>query len=198
MLRVSHLDMESAKFKADVAERLHAARKALGMTQKDLADQADVPIPSLRDYERGSSSPGAEAMAKFARVGISPQWLLCGAENADHAPSALLFRTSFLRYIGAQPWELVLVRVRGDSMHPTLHAGWTVMLDTTRTNVSSGVYVVSLAGDEVCKRLEARPGGVVRVISDNRLYEEYDIDLATVGDDFMVIGKVIWFAGLIT
>ena len=78
MLRVSHLDMESAKFKADVAERLHAARKALGMTQKDLADQADVPIPSLRDYERGSSSPGA------------------------------------------------------------------------------GVYVVSLAGDEVCKRLEAR------------------------------------------
>ena len=65
-------------------------------------------------------------------------------------------------------------------------------------SVSSGVYVVSLAGDEVCKRLEARPGGVVRVISDNRLYEEYDIDLATVGDDFMVIGKVIWFAGLIT
>ena len=50
----------------------------------------------------------------------------------------------------------------------------------------------------MCKRLEARPGGVVRVISDNRLYEEYDIDLATVGDDFMVIGKVIWFAGLIT
>ena len=83
-------------------------------------------------------------------------------------------------------------------MYPTLHAGWTVMLDTTRTSVSSGVYVVSLAGDEVCKRLEARPGGVVRVISDNRLYEEYDIDLATVGDDFMVIGKVIWFAGLIT
>ena len=47
------------------------------------------------------------------------------------------------------------------------------------------------------KRLETRPGGIVRVISDNRLYEEYEVDVSRNGDDFFVIGRVIWIAGLI-
>lgn len=119
-----------------------------------------------------------------------------GAQNSHEAPDALLFSKSFLRTIGARPANLFLVRVKGDSMLPTLQAGWTVMLDASRTEVSSGIYVVRLGDEELVKRLEARPGGVIKVISDNRMYDEYDIDLSTAGDDFTVLGKVIWFAGL--
>ncbi|THF65868.1 hypothetical protein E6C76_10035 [Pseudothauera nasutitermitis] len=120
-----------------------------------------------------------------------------GAANRDAQPDALLFSKAFLRTIGARPANLFLVRVKGDSMSPTLQAGWTVVLDASRTAVSSGIYVVRLGEEEVCKRLEALPGGIVKVISDNRLYREYEIDTTQPGTDFAVLGQVIWFAGLV-
>lgn len=120
-----------------------------------------------------------------------------GAVNGDERPEALLFSKSFLRTLGAAARDLFLVRVKGDSMLPTLQAGWTVMLDTSRTTVSSGIYVIRLGDEEMCKRLEARPGGIIRVISDNKVYDEYEIDTASAGSDFAVLGKVVWFAGLV-
>ena len=120
-----------------------------------------------------------------------------GALNEGHVPDALLFRRTFLRHIGAHPRQLLLVRVRGDSMHPTLQNRWTVMIDTAKRTVDSGIYAIQSGGQEMVKRLETRPGGIVRVISDNRLYEEYEVDVSRNGDDFFVIGRVIWIAGLI-
>ena len=53
-----------------------------------------------------------------------------GAQNYDERPDALLFARSFLRTIGVKPASAFLVRVRGDSMYPTLHAGWFAGLIT--------------------------------------------------------------------
>ncbi len=119
-----------------------------------------------------------------------------GANNGNERPDALLFSKSFLRTLGSAARDLFLVRVEGDSMLPTLQAGWTVMLDTARTTVSSGIYVIRLGDEEMCKRLEVRPGGKVRVISDNKFYDEYEIDAERIGTDFAVLGKVVWFAGV--
>lgn len=120
-----------------------------------------------------------------------------GAFNEDHAPDALLFSRTFLRTIDVSPDAVCLVKVRGDSMSPTLQAGWTVMIDQSRTVVSSGIYVIRLAEQVVCKRLEARPG-VVKVMSDNRMYDDYEIRLdETPSGAFDVIGKVRWFAGVL-
>ena len=120
-----------------------------------------------------------------------------GAENADHEPDALLFSKKFIKYIGIPPKDLMLVRVRGDSMSPTLLPGWTVMLDTRQRTIGSGIYALRMGNEELCKRLEYRPGGVVRVISDNTRYEEYEINLNAEHLDFSLMGKVIWVAGLV-
>lgn len=121
-----------------------------------------------------------------------------GAVNSDHTPEALLFSREFLRTINARPRDLYLVKVKGDSMLPTLQAGWTVMIDASKRAVNSGIYVIRLAGQEVCKRLEARPGGVVKVISDNRLYDEYEINAASASaEEFQILGTVVWFAGVL-
>lgn len=61
--------------------RLRSARDALKLTQKALADVAGVKLPSLKDYERGKSIPGGEALAGFARARINVLWLL-GDESA--------------------------------------------------------------------------------------------------------------------
>lgn len=122
-----------------------------------------------------------------------------GALNQDHEPDALMFSRRFIQAVlGASPDSLLLVRVKGDSMYPTLQAKWTVMVDTAKRTITSGIYVVRIGDQEVCKRLEARPGGVVKVISDNRLYDEYEIDTGRVTDaEFNVLGQVVWFAGLV-
>lgn len=161
-------------------------------TLKDLAAEA---VTAQDEYQVWADNVDGGAFAPIryyrnARVSAGH-----GAQNYDATPDALLFSKAFLKTIGAKPASLFLVRVKGDSMYPTLQSGWTVMIDSSRTEVTSGIYVVRVGCEEVCKRLEARPGGVVKVISDNRMYEEYEIGPGR--DDFEVIGKVIWFAGLV-
>lgn len=68
-----------------VGTRLRAARKALGHTQQALAAIAGVKLPTQKDYERGKSVPGGEALAGFARARINIHWLL----GDDHAPMLL-------------------------------------------------------------------------------------------------------------
>lgn len=132
----------------------------------------------------------------YRRVSVSAGH---GAANTDHPPAALLFTRQFIQETLCTSADmLLLVRVKGDSMYPTLQTGWTVMIDTSKRTIGEGVYVVRLGDMEVCKRLEARPGGIIRVISDNKLYEEYEINTNSVGEnEFDVLGKVVWFAGLV-
>jgi phage repressor protein C with HTH and peptisase S24 domain len=122
-----------------------------------------------------------------------------GAANHDlEEPEALLFSKAWLRSMGLSPNGLLLVQVRGDSMVPALQPGWTVMIDTAQTRVSSGIYAITLGGEEMVKRLQRRPGGVVRVTSDNPAYDAYEITAATAAKDgFSVIGRVVWHAGTI-
>ncbi|OGT19265.1 MAG: hypothetical protein A2342_02470 [Gallionellales bacterium RIFOXYB12_FULL_54_9] len=61
-----------------VGLRIKEARAALGLTQKELCEQAKMKLPSVRDYELGNSIPGGEAVAALMRVGISANWLLTG------------------------------------------------------------------------------------------------------------------------
>ncbi|HXF66237.1 MAG TPA: helix-turn-helix domain-containing protein [Burkholderiales bacterium] len=63
---------------SDIGARIKAAREALGMTQKELAKRAGIPLSSLRQYEIRDRVPGGDALEKLAAVGISPQWLLLG------------------------------------------------------------------------------------------------------------------------
>lgn len=122
-----------------------------------------------------------------------------GAANHDlEEPEALLFSKAWLRSMGFKPNCLLLVQVKGDSMLPTLQPGWTVMIDTAHTRVTSGIYAITLGGEEMVKRLQRRPGGVVRVTSDNPAYDSYEIDAATAAaDGFSIIGRVVWHAGAV-
>lgn len=58
--------------------RIKEARSALRLTQKELCEQAEMKLPSVRDYELGNRIPGGEAVAALMRVGISANWLLTG------------------------------------------------------------------------------------------------------------------------
>lgn len=108
------------------------------------------------------------------------------------AVSFAVFRTSWLRGVTSAPLDrLVVIRIAGDSMWPTLHNNDSVLVDTTVGAIGrDGIYVIRL-GDEVqCKRCSRHPvTGALTIASDNAAYPTY-ADIRPAG--LSVLGRVIW------
>lgn len=85
----------------------------------------------------------------------------------------------------AAPDELALIKVRGDSMHPTLRDGDLVLIDMTQINpAGGGMFVVEESGALMVKRMQLRDGKPW-LISDNKSYGEYE------SQGVKIIGRVI-------
>ena len=89
---------------------------------------------------------------------------------------------------------LKLIRVRGDSMQPTLESGDVVMIDTSQTMPDpTGIFVLHDGFGLVAKRLERLVTGdvpSVRIISDNTRYSPYERS----AEEIRIVGRVVWFA----
>ncbi len=109
---------------------------------------------------------------------------------------SLAFPKNYLSHLTrANPADLAIISVKGDSMLPTLADDDVVMLDTSKRDLSyDGLFVIRDNGDALLvKRIgRASQPGCVTIISDNRgLYASVEKALT----DIEVIGKVIWAGG---
>ena len=140
-----------------------------------------------------------------------PQWQCPDPEMFDYIPMAeaqlsagggcfvlsedvegyYAFRKSWLNRVASSAKNLVLMRVQGGSMHPTIQDGDTVMIDTGRMSVKEGMlYALRFDSTIMVKRLAFRPGGRIQIVSDNRQeYDPFEADLK----DLHIIGQVIFF-----
>ena len=120
---------------------------------------------------------------------------ICQTENQGN----LLFSSTFLNQLtDTDPDRLILLGITDDAMKPTLQPGWQVMVDQGVTHIHSGIYAVRIGGEIMCKRLEPRPGRILEVMSDNVVYSSYEINLNNVTEEeFAVVGRIIWHAGMI-
>ncbi|BDD85970.1 repressor [Desulfofustis limnaeus] len=102
------------------------------------------------------------------------------------------FRKSWIKRVATSAKDLVLMRVIGDSMSPTIQARDTVMIDTARKQIKEGeIYAIRFDHTIMIKRLAFRPGGKILVISDNKKdYEPYEADTS----DLNIIGQIIFFS----
>jgi phage repressor protein C with HTH and peptisase S24 domain len=105
------------------------------------------------------------------------------------------FRLSWIRQgLGASPSQLRVLHVEGDSMHPTLQDGDTVLVDLSRRSpVPPGIFVLHDGIGLVAKRLEHIPNSdppAMRVISDNPIYGPYE----RTADEIHIVGRIRWFA----
>lgn len=142
-----------------------------------------VTTPSKRDYVavpfvNVEADMGGGAVAESEEEGAS--W---------HFPKSWLRDSVRLR-----PAGLRLIRVRGDSMEPTLISGDVVMIDTAQTAPNpTGIFVLHDGFGLVAKRLERLAGAEipsVRIISDNTRYSPYDRSV----DEIRIVGRIVWFS----
>lgn len=99
----------------------------------------------------------------------------------------------WLRGQGLDPAHLSVIAVAGDSMNPTLHDGDEILVDRTPRPWRDGVHVLRVGDSLLVKRLVFERPGQVRVISDNRSYDPYDLPL----EEVSIIGRVVWKCGRI-
>lgn len=101
------------------------------------------------------------------------------------------FSPEMLRWITSAPNEsLALIRVRGDSMLPTLMDGDWMMVDTTKRNLNyDGLFILRYEDVLRVKRIDKNPAtGRFLVKSDNPAYDPFEVDR----EDIDVVGRVVW------
>jgi phage repressor protein C with HTH and peptisase S24 domain len=117
-----------------------------------------------------------------------------GAFTDGEVPIAHLgFDQRFLSQLcSARPSDLSIIRVRGDSMYPTLADGDDIMVDRSAagTQLQDGIYVLRRDDTLTVKRIAVHPGTpTITISSDNSSYPSWpDLDPA----DVEVIGRVVW------
>ena len=118
-----------------------------------------------------------------------------GASSDGEKPLfSMAFRKYWIEnYLRANPADLSVISVKGDSMEGVLNNRDVILLNLSDTQASSGLYVLRVDGDLVVKRVQRLPGSKLRVTSANEAYEPFEVDLNNVPGDFAVIGRVVWY-----
>lgn len=101
------------------------------------------------------------------------------------------FSPEMLRWITSAPNEsLALIRVRGDSMLPTLMDGDWMMVDTTKRNVNfDGLFILRYEDVLRVKRIDRNPATARFLVkSDNPAYDSFEVERANLD----IVGRVVW------
>lgn len=150
--------------------------------------------------EGGQLVPLAEPIEGFVLVQVLPEAASAGdgalaSANDLEVEKQVAFRGEWMRRIGVNPKRAHVLRVKGDSMEPTLSEGDMVLVDTGDTEpAGGGLYVLNWAGEALVKRLDRDFDGTLMVTSDaEHRFPPRRIDAAA-ADQVRIIGRVRWYA----
>lgn len=140
-----------------------------------------------------------------------PQWRNPDPEMFDYVPMAetqlsagggafviseeiegyYAFRKNWLSRVASSTRNLVLMRVVGDSMSPTIQDADTVMIDTGKKSIKEGMlYAIRFDSTVMVKRLAFRPSGRIMIISDNRQeFDSFEVEIK----ELNILGQIIFF-----
>lgn len=179
----------------------------LGNAMEDfvIAEKLKKTADSMRYSMQGIENPGhrvQETILPGNEYSLVPQYDVeisagHGRPGLEHEVEIgkLAFRRDWIRQKGLIEKDLVVVRITGDSMSPTIRDGALALVDTRRNDIQQdGIYVLTVDGHLVAKRLQSDFKGGVYIRSDNTAYREHHLftdEAATLH----VIGRVIWAGG---
>jgi phage repressor protein C with HTH and peptisase S24 domain len=107
------------------------------------------------------------------------------------------FDTGWLRQtLGIDPKRAAVITAMGDSMYPTIADGDVLVLDLSIDRVhDNAIYALRFGDSLSVKRVQLRPTGGLRIISDNAKYPPDELGPDAVRD-LHVIGRIVWHGGV--
>ncbi|AAU90925.1 prophage MuMc02, peptidase, family S24 [Methylococcus capsulatus str. Bath] len=116
--------------------------------------------------------------------------------DTENVVDFLHFKKAWLRTeLRSSPDDLYLIYVDGESMEPTLCKGDVILVNHRDKfqGRDGGIYVLRLDGALLVKRLQRKMGGIIKVTSDNPVYEPFEVGAQDLDRaDFSIIGRVVW------
>ena len=135
----------------------------------------------------------ASKLVSIPKLDVRPSAGPGASVDGEDLIAAYSFDRRWLREIGhSAPEKLSIVRVRGDSMMPTLADGDEILVSAHdgATRLRDGIYVLERDDALVVKRLALNPSsGLVTIGSDNPAYPSWPECRL---DSIRVIGRVVW------
>ncbi|MEM9879637.1 MAG: S24 family peptidase, partial [Pseudomonadota bacterium] len=155
----------------------------------------------VQEFELGGNLTPDEALTRDGETSsylFVPSYDICASAGpglvveSEEQRGALAFRRDWIKSVSNAPADqLAVIRVDGDSMHPTLATGDHVLIDRQQTEVlQEGIYVLRVDDSIQIKRLQVHPGTkMIRVKSDNSVYDEWpDCEPNTL----TILGRAVW------
>jgi phage repressor protein C with HTH and peptisase S24 domain len=109
----------------------------------------------------------------------------------------LPFDANWLQKHRLKPSDLMVLKVAGDSMLPTMEHGDSVLIDTSKTKIiDRKIYGIVLGGESKIKRLTQRFDGSIEVLSDNPLHNKETISPDEL-EHLHIIGQAVYRSGML-
>ncbi len=136
---------------------------------------------------------GPEALIPIARYPVSASAGTGALDGLERPTAQLGFSKGWLEQLSrAEPEDLSIIKVEGDSMFPTLNDGDDIMVDRSSASrrVTDGIYVLRHDDTLMVKRITVNPSrGTLVVSSDNAAYASWPECAST---DIDALGRVVW------
>jgi len=196
----------SVKASGNIPAKLKEVREdELGISQSEAARRIGVSESTYRNWESGRNEPSlpleeVQDQMRQSLSSIDRQRDQIYPTVASQGDGSFEIAEQSIGYIEGEDAlsrpgrDVFWMPVRGDSMADTLPKGGLVPVqrfDPTWTELrEDDVYLVRLEGAIQIKRLQRRPDGRIRVVSDNKHYDDFDVTLDD-GTDFEILGRVL-------
>ncbi len=106
--------------------------------------------------------------------------------------SQLAFRKDWLRERSLKNESLATIKARGDSMEPTISDKDILLIDTRIDKITDdSIYIIRNDGHLAVKRIQQKFDGSIKIISDNKRYEEETIP-KEIAEKIQIAGRVVW------
>lgn len=173
----------------DIAEAIAAAVKAQGADEAEVWALTGAPAKPI-EIPTDNPAPNGTTLVPIYDVMASAGF---GAvvDAEDHVAN-LAFSSQYLcEMTSAKGDQLAAIRIKGDSMAPTIQDDDTVVIDRTKTNLDyDGLFVIRSGDNLMIKRISrGSRRKTVMIVSDNALYPPVESERT----ELDVVGKVIWY-----
>ena len=201
-------------------DRLEKLLEVKKLSRRNLADLSGTTEASIRNYIKGRMPQVDIAFKMATALGVSLDELVAGDSScspmsneyafipvydvsvstghgfsngaSENVIRRLAFRKNWLKYRGLCKDSLSVVVAKGDSMEPTIHSGNSLLIDSSNKSLTDGcIYVIRVGEELYAKRLQKHFNGGVKLISDNKDYEDQHVTLQEI-DQLHIVGKVVW------
>jgi phage repressor protein C with HTH and peptisase S24 domain len=114
-----------------------------------------------------------------------------GILRSEQVVDSIAFRADWIeQQLKAEPRDLILIEVEGDSMAPTIENSDLILANLGEPRFrQDGIYLLRRDRGLEVKRIQRRPDGKLLVRSDNPKYEAMAVGAVN------VIGRVVWIGG---